>query len=317
MPSCIGTFRDLQLQHFMGYPYLIAAVSLLFHVPTRFALWSIAVVSSGLSVWLIARLFGTVAAGYFAFTNFAWLQLAYLGGSEPLALALGLDSLLAFRRDRILLAALLGSLAVTVRPLNDFRVGGNWIGAAVSKKVQGFSSGIRDRAGDRDTVCITPGALFWRPLLTVHTYTTRDYRWRRSKRSPWAFVRMAVPRDYRRHARLLRAVDKFTAELLLDWARSLGRDDDVFEQVPEVCEGLSAGGDLLRAGPRRDLFLRLSDLGSQQLHPILHSSPALCIFCALADLAEEPLASLGLCVVSAVLAAASAIGVRNVVRGIY
>ena len=30
-------FRGLQLQHFMGYPYLIAAVSLLFHVPTGFA----------------------------------------------------------------------------------------------------------------------------------------------------------------------------------------------------------------------------------------------------------------------------------------
>ena len=29
-------FRGLQLQHFMGYPYLIAAVKLLFHVPTGF-----------------------------------------------------------------------------------------------------------------------------------------------------------------------------------------------------------------------------------------------------------------------------------------
>lgn len=87
-------FRGLQLQHFMGYPYLIAAVSLLFHVPTGFALWLIAVASAALSVWLTARLFGTVVAGYFAFTNIAWLQLAYLGGSEPLALALGLASLL-------------------------------------------------------------------------------------------------------------------------------------------------------------------------------------------------------------------------------
>ena len=82
-------FRGLQLQHFMGYHYLIAAVSLLFHVPTGFALWLIAVASAALSVWLTARLFGTVVAGYFAFTNIAWLQLAYLGGSEPLALALG------------------------------------------------------------------------------------------------------------------------------------------------------------------------------------------------------------------------------------
>ena len=254
-------FRGLQLQHFMGYPYLIAAVSLLFHVPSGFALWLIAVASAALSVWLTARLFGTVVAGYFAFTNIAWLQLAYLGGSEPLAL--GLASLLAFRRDRILLAALLGSLAVTVRPLMIFvLVSGNWAGAAVSKKVQGFSHSIRDRTCDRDTVCIAAGALFWRP--SAHGAHVHDSRLRssRCKRSPWPFVRMAASRDCRRHARLLRAVDKLTPEFLLDWARSIGRSDDVFEQVPEICEGVSARGDLLRAVPFRGLFLRLSDLGA-------------------------------------------------------
>ena len=61
-------FRGLQLQHFMGYPYLIAAVSLLLHIPTGFALWLIALVCAAFSVWLTARLFGTVTAGYFAFT---------------------------------------------------------------------------------------------------------------------------------------------------------------------------------------------------------------------------------------------------------
>src|SRR5579864_4161666 len=76
-------FHDLQIQHFMGYPYLIALVSLLFRVPTGVALWVIAVAGCAASVWLAARLFGTTAAGYFAFTNFAWLQVSYLGGSEP------------------------------------------------------------------------------------------------------------------------------------------------------------------------------------------------------------------------------------------
>jgi hypothetical protein len=68
----------------------------------------------------VFRLFGTTAAGYFALTNFARLQVSYLGGSEPLAVALGLGSLLAFRRDRIVFSALLASLAVTVRPLMFF-----------------------------------------------------------------------------------------------------------------------------------------------------------------------------------------------------
>jgi len=86
-------FHDLQVQHFMGYPYLIAVVSLLFRVPTGVALWVIAVAGCVAWVWLTARLFGTTAPGYFAFTNFARLQVSCLGGSEPLALALGLGSL--------------------------------------------------------------------------------------------------------------------------------------------------------------------------------------------------------------------------------
>lgn len=113
-------FYNLQLQHFMGYPYFIAALSLVFRIPPGFALWLIAVGCSVLSVWFTARLFGTTVAQYFAFTNFSWLQLSWLGGSEPLAMALALGSLLAFRRNRVVLAALLGSVAVTVRPLMIF-----------------------------------------------------------------------------------------------------------------------------------------------------------------------------------------------------
>lgn len=43
-------FRGLQLQRFMGYPYFVAALSWLFHVPTGFALWFIAMVSAVISV---------------------------------------------------------------------------------------------------------------------------------------------------------------------------------------------------------------------------------------------------------------------------
>lgn len=79
----------LQLRHFIKYPYSIAAASWLFHVPTGLTLWFIAVASAIVSVWLTAWMFGTVAAGYFAFTNLAWVQFAFLGGSEPLAMAVG------------------------------------------------------------------------------------------------------------------------------------------------------------------------------------------------------------------------------------
>ena len=168
-------FRGLQLQHFMGYPYFIAAVSLLFHVPTGFALWLIAVASAALSVWLTARLFGTLAAGYFAFTNFAWLQLAYLGGSEPLALALGLGSLLAFRRDRILLAALLGSLAVTVRPLMIFVLVGIGLVLLYRRRFRAFLAAFVIGLAIGALYALPLARYFGDPLLTVHTYTTRDY----------------------------------------------------------------------------------------------------------------------------------------------
>jgi hypothetical protein len=168
-------FRNMPVQHFMGYPYFIAAVSLLLHIPTGFALWAIAVVSSALAVWLTARMFGSVVAGYFAFTNFAWLQASYLGGSEPLAMALGLGSLLAFRRDRVVLAALLGSLAVTVRPLMIFVLVGigmvllyrKRVGAFVATSAIGLAIGV--------LYALPLARYFGDPLLTVHTYTTRDY----------------------------------------------------------------------------------------------------------------------------------------------
>lgn len=168
-------FRNMPVQHFMGYPYFIATVSLLFHVPTGFALWLIAVISSGLSVWLTARMFGSFVAGYFAFTNFAWLQASYLGGSEPLAMALGLGSLLVFRRDRLVIAALLGALAVTVRPLMIFVLVGIGVVLLYRKRVGAFvaASGIGLAIG---ILYALPLARYFRdPLLTVHTYTTRDY----------------------------------------------------------------------------------------------------------------------------------------------
>ena len=43
-------FHDLQVQHFMGYPYLIAAVSLLFRAPTTLPLRVITVAGCVASV---------------------------------------------------------------------------------------------------------------------------------------------------------------------------------------------------------------------------------------------------------------------------
>jgi hypothetical protein len=168
-------FHGMDVQHFMGYPYSIAVVSLLFQVPTLFALWLVAVGSALLSVFFAARLFGPWAAGYFALTNFAWLQLSFLGGAEPLALALGLGALLAFRRNRIFLAALLGSLSVTVRPLMVFVLVGIGLVLLRRKKFGFFFIALGMGVAIGTAYMLPLARYFGDPLLTVHSYTTRDY----------------------------------------------------------------------------------------------------------------------------------------------
>jgi len=168
-------FRNIGIQHFMGYPYAIAAVSMLLHIPPVLALWLIAVSSCVASVWLVARLFGTVVAGYFAFTNFFWLQLSFLGGSEPLAVALGLGALLAFRKDRIWVSALLGALAVTVRPLMIFVLVGIGLQLLWQRKVGSFLVALGTGLGIGILYILPLARYFGDPLLTVHSYTSRDY----------------------------------------------------------------------------------------------------------------------------------------------
>ena len=168
-------FHGLSIQHFMGYPYLIAAISFLFHISTSLSLWLIAAASALLSAWFAVRLVGTLPAVYFAITNLAWLQVAWIGGSEPLAMALGLGAMLAFRRNRVFLAALAGSLGVTVRPLMIFVLVG--IGLVLLYRKQFLKFFLATSTG------IVVGVLYILPLLryfgdpflTVHSYTRRDY----------------------------------------------------------------------------------------------------------------------------------------------
>jgi hypothetical protein len=170
-----GDFHHLYIQHFMGYPYCIAAVSLLFRIPAVVALSLIAVLSSLTSVWLAAQLFGTVAAAYFALTNFAWLQVSFLGGSEPLALALGLGALLAFRRNRAFVAALLASFSVIVRPLMIFVLVGIGIVLLYRRQFRSFFVALATGLAIAAVYVLPLARSYGDPLLTVHSYTLHDY----------------------------------------------------------------------------------------------------------------------------------------------
>jgi hypothetical protein len=168
-------FHGLSIQHFMGYPYAIALVSLLTHLPLARSLWVVTVAASVVSVLLVASLFGTRVAAYFAFTNFAWLQLSLLGGSEPLAVALGLGAFWCHRRGYTWRAALLASLATTVRPLMFAALVGIGIALLCQKRYARLlgALGLGSAIG---LLYIWPLAhYFGDPWRTVHSYTSRDY----------------------------------------------------------------------------------------------------------------------------------------------
>jgi hypothetical protein len=168
-------FHGLGIQQFMGYPYAIAAVSLVSHLSLTSSLLFVAGVASVISTLLVALLFGTRVAAFFALSNFAWWQASILGGSEPLAVALGMGAFWTFRRGRTILATLLGSLATTVRPLMFFTLVGIGIALLYQKRYAKFLGALFIGF----VVCM----LYVWPLehylgdwlLTVHSYTSRDY----------------------------------------------------------------------------------------------------------------------------------------------
>jgi hypothetical protein len=168
-------FHGLDIQHFMGYPYAIAVVSLVLHIPLISSLWLVAVAASVVSTLLVARLFGTWVGAYFGFTNFAWLQLSFLGGSEPLAVALGMGAFWSYRRGHTLFAALLASLATTVRPLMFFALVGIGVALLCQKRYAKFLGALA-LGSAIGLLYVWPLAhYFGDPLRTVHSYMSRDY----------------------------------------------------------------------------------------------------------------------------------------------
>jgi hypothetical protein len=168
-------FHGLGIQHFMGYPYAIAAVSLVFRVPLDLTLSLVAGIASLVSTLIVARLFGTWVAAYFAFANLAWLQISFLGGSEPLAVMLGLGALWTFRRDQVLTAAFLASLATTVRPLMFAALAGIGIALLIQKRYTKFLGALGVGLAIGLLYAWPLARYFGDPLATVHSYTSRDY----------------------------------------------------------------------------------------------------------------------------------------------
>ena len=112
------------IKEFWGFPYAIVALSLVMHSSFWTALLIICGVASLGTVALSYRLWGGWVAAIFAVLSREWVERSLLGGSEPLFLVLAFGALLAARRQRWLLAALLASLSTVVRPIGIFALMG-------------------------------------------------------------------------------------------------------------------------------------------------------------------------------------------------
>jgi hypothetical protein len=104
-------------QYFWGFPYTIVGVSTLFSISELKAAVVISVLASLALCVLLHRLYGGWVTTVFLVINFEWMRLSVEGGSEPLFMCLLFASFLAARSDWWNSAALLASLATTVRPV--------------------------------------------------------------------------------------------------------------------------------------------------------------------------------------------------------
>jgi len=115
------------VKQFWGLPYAVGAVSMVTTLPESVSLVIVCVTASLVSVALCYLLWDGWIAIFFALLSFDWFQRSWLGGAEPLFLALLLGSFLALRGNRWLVAAVLGALATVVRPFGIFALIGLWI----------------------------------------------------------------------------------------------------------------------------------------------------------------------------------------------
>jgi hypothetical protein len=113
-------FHNVIVKQFWGLSYAVALFSFAPGLSPRTILLLICSACSLTTVLLAYQLWGPWTAGYFTVLNFDWMQRSYLGGSEPMFVALLLASFVCIRKERWVWAALVAALASVVRPLAIF-----------------------------------------------------------------------------------------------------------------------------------------------------------------------------------------------------
>jgi hypothetical protein len=169
-------FHGVVIKQFWGLPYAMAALSKLTGLSDRTALLLFSLVPSLLASVLAKRLWDGWIAGYFALLNFDWIQRSGLGGSEPLFVCLLFASFVAVRQRRWLLASLLASLATVVRPLGVFALLGIGLTLLWQRDFRKFAAAT--------AIGIVVGALYAIPLATyfgdalatVNSYHSKEWQ---------------------------------------------------------------------------------------------------------------------------------------------
>jgi hypothetical protein len=149
-----------QPKEFWGYSYLSAFVATVTRLPD---IWAIVIVSSSSFVvanYLCCRLWGTTVAAWLMVVNYWWLETATEGLSDPLFMALLLGSFIAFRQDRWAVAALLASIATTVRPVGIFALTAIGIVLAARREFRQLAIAI--------AIGLTTGILYVVPLTLIY-----------------------------------------------------------------------------------------------------------------------------------------------------
>jgi hypothetical protein len=168
-------FRDIHVKQFWGVSYVMAPVSFLCGGSVRASLLLVSAVSSLVAVLLAQQLWGGWIAAFFAIINFDWLQRSYLGGAEPLFMALLFATFLAARRGQWMLASALAAGATVTRPVGFFALitMGLVLLARKEYKKLAFSTGVALIIG---ALYVLPFWIYFGdPLYQVHSYKTNDW----------------------------------------------------------------------------------------------------------------------------------------------
>jgi hypothetical protein len=106
-----------------GLSYLMALLST-FHLSGRVSLLFISMAASLASIFLVRNLWGPWIAAFFAILNLSWIQASFLGSSEPLFLLLLFGSFWFSRKERPkqrwILSSVLAALATVTRAIGIF-----------------------------------------------------------------------------------------------------------------------------------------------------------------------------------------------------